>query len=276
MAMNTNRIIELCLVFLVSILSFSVGTFVGKKYSDNQHKLSLLDPNYKHESIADETSSRTPSEAHGTEAAHGVETTTADAAATPANDEHGNPIKANITNSTPITDADVAKMAEEFSEENTEDLVDTSKADSGSIVKTINEDGSVVEEPKAKTKATKQPAKKVAEKVTGEKMVREVANISERAQSIHQDVKASDSADGKSQYTVQVGAFPSPTEAEKIVSSLQARGYKASHSVATVNGKTWYRVQVGLFNSLQDAQVYKKELVEQNHLTSAIIQRLNK
>lgn len=270
MAMNTNRIIELCLVFLVSILSFSVGTFVGKKYSDNQHKLSLLDPNYKHESITDEASARTPSEAHGTEAAAAGTTTAV------VNDEHGNPIKANITNSTPITDADVAKMAEEFSEENTEDLVDTSKADSGSIVKTINEDGSIVEEPKAKVKAAKQPAKKVATKVNGETMVREVANISERAQTIHQDVKGSDSADGKSQYTVQVGAFPSPTEAEKIASSLQARGYKASHSVATVNGKTWYRVQVGLFNSLQDAQVYKKELVEQNHLTSAIIQRLNK
>lgn len=274
MAMNTNRIIELCLVFLVSILSFSVGTFVGKKYSDNQHKLALLDPNYKHETVADEASARTPSEAHGTET-HGTET----AAATPAvNDEHGNPIKASITTSTPITDADVAKMAEEFSEENTEDLVDTSKADSGSIVKTVNEDGSIVaDEPKVNTKkeTTKQPAKKVA-KVNGEAMVREVANISERAKSITQDVKGSDSADGKSQYTVQVGAFPSPTEAEKIASSLQARGYKASHSVATVNGKTWYRVQVGLFNSLQDAQVYKKELVEQNHLTSAIIQRLNK
>lgn len=266
MAMNTNRIIELCLVFLVSILSFSVGTFVGKKYSDNQHKLSLLDPNYKHESIADEASSRAPSEAHGEAAAAG--TTTA-----AVNDEHGNPIKSSITNSTPITDADVAKMAEEFSEENTEDLVDTSKADSGSIVKTINEDGSTVEEPKAK--ATAKPAKKVA-KENGETMVREVANISERAKSITQDVKGADSADGKSQYTVQVGAFPSPAEAEKIASSLQARGYKASHSVATVNGKTWYRVQVGLFNSLQDAQVYKKELVEQNHLTSAIIQRLNK
>ncbi len=272
MAMNTNRIIELCLVFLVSILSFSIGTFVGKKYSDNQHKLALLDPNYnKHENTAGEKSSHTAATDN-----HGAAT----------NDEHGNPIKANITSSTPITDADVAKMAEEFSEENTEDLVDTSKADSGSIVKTINEDGSVAAEEskieskiESKTKAKKEtaelPTKKIA-KVNGETVVREVANISERAKSITTDVKHADSADGKSQYTVQVGAFPSPNEAEKIVSSLQARGYKASHAVATVNGKTWYRVQVGLFNSLQDAQIYKKELVEQNHLTSAIIQRLNK
>ena len=283
MAMNTNRIIELCLVFLVSILSFSIGTFVGKKYSDNQHKLALLDPNYnKHESVADETSSRTvATDAHGTTTETApAETTVADAPtkAAATNDEHGNPIKANITNSTPITDADVAKMAEEFSEENTEDLVDTSKANSGSIVKTINEDGSIVPD-KTKTKDKKETTKKKKKKVakaSGETVVREVANISERAHSITQDVKNADATDGKSQYTVQVGAFPSPSEADKIASSLQARGYKASQSVATVNGKTWYRVQVGLFSSLQDAQTYKKELVEQNHLTSAIIQRLNK
>ena len=266
MAMNTNRIIELCLVFLVSILSFSVGTFVGKKYSDNQHKLSMLDPNYKHESVIDEVSSRTPSEAHSTEVA-----------ATAATDEQGNPVKASITHSTPITDADVAKMAEEFSEENTEDLVDTSKADSGSIVKTINEDGSSADEPSAKIKkdVVKQFTKKTM-KINGETVVREVATISERAKSITQDLSKADANDGKSQYTVQIGAFPSPTEADKVASSLQARGYKATHSVATVNGKTWYRVQVGLFNSLKDAQVYKKELVEQNKLSSAIIQRLNK
>ena len=276
MAMNTNRIIELCLVFLVSILSFSIGTYVGKKYSDNQHKLALLDPNYKHESVATETTSHTTAaDAHVTEN-HANESTTA-TAKTEANDDHGNPIKANITDSTPITDADVAKMAEEFSEENTEDLVDTSKADSGSIVKTINEDGSMAEDPKPKKDVTKPSVKKAA-KVSGETMVREVANISERAKSITQDIKNTDESatDVKSQYTVQVGAFPSPAEAEKIASSLQARGYKATHSVATINGKTWYRVQVGLFSSLQDAQIYKKELVEQNRLTSAIIQRLNK
>jgi cell division protein FtsN len=256
MAMNTNRIIELCLVFLVSILSFSIGTFVGKKYSDNQHKLSLLDPNYKHEAAAKETTTAATGEPAAAETA-------------PSNDEHGNPIKASITNSTPITDADVAKMAEEFSEDNTEETTELAKTDSAHLVKTINEDGTIVEE--TKKDAAKQSAKKVA-KVNGETIVREVASISERAKSITKDANAVDGA----QYTVQVGAFPSPKEAEKIASSLQARGYKASHSVATVNGKTWYRVQVGLFNSLQDAQVYKKELVEQNHLTSAIIHRLNK
>lgn len=234
MAMNKNRIIELCLVFLVSILSFSIGTFVGKKYSDNQHRLALLDPNYKHD--LNEYSQDTEK----TAAAHQETTTEV------AKDEHGNPLKATITEGAPISDADVAKISEEMEEE--EESADT--------VKTINQDGT-----------------KAAVKKTGQEIVREVANISAKAKSITQDDKT---IDGKSQYTVQVGSFPSPAEADKVVSSLQARGYKASQASATVNGKTWYRVQVGLFNSLQDAQIYKKELVEQNHLTSAMILRVNK
>ena len=31
-------------MFFISLLSFSIGTFVGKKYSDNQHKISALEP----------------------------------------------------------------------------------------------------------------------------------------------------------------------------------------------------------------------------------------
>lgn len=246
--MSTNRIIELCLVFLVSILSFSVGTFVGKKYSDNQHKLALLDPNAK---PAQDTTSETehtsatiePTKEGATSSTEGM---------TPEESK----LKAAITNSTPITDTDVAKMAEEFSDD------DTDVKESANVVKTIDEDGTIIDEIKkpAIAKTTK-PGKK-------ENLARSVATISEKAKNTLTD------ATGKAQYTVQVGAFATTAEADKVSNSLQARGYKATHTEATVNGKKWYRVQVGLFNSLDDAQVYKKELVEKNHLSSAMIQRL--
>ena len=62
MAMNTNRIIELTLVFFISLFSFSIGTFVGKKYSDNQHRLSQLEPvkNETAESAQQEPDSAAP------------------------------------------------------------------------------------------------------------------------------------------------------------------------------------------------------------------------
>lgn len=247
--MSTNRIIELCLVFLVSILSFSVGTFVGKKYSDNQHKLALLDPNNK---SGQEASTEIEHVTASTESTKDSATATTEGL-TPEESK----LKSAITGSTPITDADVAKMAEEFSDDDTE-----SAKESANVVKTIDEDGTIIDETKksATAKVTK-PAKK-------ENLARSVATISEKAKS---NLTA---ANGKAQYTVQIGAFATTAEADKVSNSLQARGYKATHTEATVNGKKWYRVQVGLFNSLEDAQVYKKELVEKNHLTSAMIQRL--
>jgi cell division protein FtsN len=257
--MNTNRIIELCLVFLVSILSFSVGTFVGKKYSDNQHKLALLDPNAKDHAPA------------GAESEHAALTAA-------ANETENVTVKDAVVGTTPITDSDVAKMAEEFSEEGTEDKT----ADSSNVVKTIDEDGTIVNDTTvvvkntaattAKASVTPATIKKViaAKPVKTENLARAVATISEKANTVIEKNS------GSAQYTVQVGAFPSTAEADKVSNSLQARGYKASQVEAMVSGKKWYRVQVGLFNSLEDAQIYKKELVEQNHIPSAIIQRVTK
>lgn len=47
---KTDTMVKLILVFFVSLLSFSVGTFVGKQFSDSQHKLAALEQGYDHES----------------------------------------------------------------------------------------------------------------------------------------------------------------------------------------------------------------------------------
>lgn len=44
MAGKSDVVVKLILVFFISLLSFSIGTFVGKKYSDNQHRLARLEP----------------------------------------------------------------------------------------------------------------------------------------------------------------------------------------------------------------------------------------
>src|SRR3954466_14030514 len=40
---RTDTLIKLVLVFFLSLLSFSVGTFVGKQFSDSQHKIAELE-----------------------------------------------------------------------------------------------------------------------------------------------------------------------------------------------------------------------------------------
>ncbi len=246
MTMNTNRMIELALVFFVSLLSFSIGTYVGKKYSDNQHRLAQLEPQNKdvaHTDVVD----------HGTDAEH----TDATAA---------------TENKTAMTDSDVAQLAKEFATE--DDTVVDSKnvtevaAETEHAVKT--ETHTAVAKPKMATadaiqKIKNTTAKETAKDIHTTDLKREVASISEKAKTL-----------GSAMYTVQVGAYPTSIDAEKMTESLKARGYQASSVSANVNGKTWYRVQVGLFDNLQAAQDYKKDLMEKNKLASAIIQKVQK
>lgn len=231
MTMNTNRIIELALVFFISLFSFSIGTFVGKKYSDNQHRLALLEPNKKTEERK-EIENAAPTET---------------AAAT--------------TNSeSEITDADVAKMAEEFSSDNEEVHSDATVAKAEAATTT------------AATAATTKSVKVVKPEV---KDVKEVA-ANEEENSERDIASIPVKAKSMGTYTVQVGSYPSEAEATKMTDSLLARGYKANAVAANVNGKTMYRVQVGMFNNFNEAQEYKKELMEKNRLTSAFVQKVSK
>lgn len=45
---RTDTLIKLVLVFFLSLLSFSVGTFVGKQFSDSQHKIADLEKRHRH------------------------------------------------------------------------------------------------------------------------------------------------------------------------------------------------------------------------------------
>ena len=249
MTMNTNRIIELALVFFISLFSFSIGTFVGKKYSDNQHRLALLEPNKKTEERA------------AVEAAASTE-------ATATNTE------------SEITDADVAKMAEEFSSEG--ETVHggeaTHAAGTGQTASGDEHNGETTTKEVVKAAPMQIHANETVKNV---KMIKattkDVKEVSAHDAETERDV-ASISANAKTMqnYTVQVGSYPSEIEANKMTESLVARGYKANAVPANVNGKTMYRVQVGMFNSFNDAQEYKKELVEKNRLTSAFVQKVSK
>ncbi len=221
MAMNTNRIIELTLVFFISLFSFSIGTFVGKKYSDNQHRLSQLEPAKNEAGETSQTSTEST-----------IDSLQAVGPSESAEDT--------------LSDADVAQLAEEFS---------TNEPTTKNTEKT-----EVASPAESNTKDVKEIS--LAESETA----RDVANIPA--------AKTQIAAPSPLQYTVQVGAYPTADDADKMTTSLNARGYKANTTVAKTNGKTWYKVQVGLFDSLTEAQNYKKELVEKNRLSSAFVQKV--
>lgn len=257
MTVNTNRIIELSLVFFISLFSFSIGTFVGKKYSDNQHRLSQLEPNKKIEEGHGDSHAEATAENHG-EGQHGEKATESH----DPNDKnsHNTEAKAEATQDGEITDADVAKLAEEFA--NTAET----KAAHGET------------HAAAKTEKTVE-TKTTTHAVAAKPIEKEVKEISTHEASNERDIasvpaKVNSMTAANAQYTVQIGSYPEEAEAKKVSESLVARGYKANTVPADVKGKTWYRVQVGMFRTVAEAQDYKKELMEKNKLTSAIVQKI--
>lgn len=268
--------IKLALVFFVSLLSFSIGTYVGKKYSDNQHKLALLEPK-----------NQTPAEA----AAKTEEFASDVAVATetdPAHKATEEVMAANDGKPTALTDSEVAKIAEEFATEEEpvteEKLVGTIETEEKSVG-TITDSNVGTTHTTQKTLAPKQntlPAKVAAitqpapaVKNTQAAQAAALAKIKEMAS--EERVPASIPAKKEItplHFTVQVGSFPTQDEAEKMTKELSSKGYKTTFVPAKVNGQLWYRVNVGLFGTIKEAQDYKKEFLEKTKVSSAIVQRV--
>ena len=61
-------------------------------------------------------------------------------------------------------------------------------------------------------------------------------------------------------YLLQVGAFPSPSDAESLKAKLAMQGFVASVQSVTVSGQPYHRVRLGPFRSATDLESTKKRL----------------
>lgn len=289
---KTDVIVKLVLVFFIALLSFSIGTFVGKKFSDNQYKLAQLEPE-KHETAASET------EEHG------------DTRAVASVSEHGD---GEAKSNDALSDDEIAKLAEEFiSDEDAAPAAhgaadthgaattaghgtapDASGHAPASVTETHEDTGhaakpAVHKEPvKAETKTiapahateTKKPevtkaeplkaATRVAEGKTAGENKAEVKPTSRIPSSLPKEVAAS--AIGK--YTVQVGSYQTEKEAQKISAELKEKGFSAFYVSAQIKGQKWFRVSVGLFATQKEANAYKADLLARSKVSSAIVQKV--
>ncbi len=249
---KTDTIVKLILVFFVSLLSFSVGTFVGKQFSDSQHRLASLEKDYQNE--ANEGRS------------------------TASVQEEGLDVKPNEI----LSQEDVAKLAEEFVQDipdakakrevaNTADTHGETHKESEEVVKKETAAVKKVEtSPAPTTKETEAAvhnqapvhkevhgltvdaaAKKVAE---GKPVLEPVAKKVEAPKKISLPKVTSVDVQGK--YTIQVSSHPSENDAKTQAQDLVTKGFSAFYVPALIDGKTWYRVSVGNFSTAETAKEY--------------------
>lgn len=255
MGSKTDLVVKLVLVFFISVLSFSIGTFVGKKYSDNQHELALLEPNKEIKGEAQR------------EVASVDEEKSAD---------EGNNGKVNAT----MSDEEIAKLAEEFVADETEAPEKGEKAEAATETKTVENKATtetVAKNETAKSETKNEPSHVAQQMAANEKPV--ANKVEKKAAAVKAERVPSSLPKNVAQYTVgkftvQVASYADEGEAQKMASNLKQKGYSAFYIPAVVKGKTWYRVSVGQFATQKEALSYRTELMSQAKVGSAIVQKI--
>lgn len=264
MSSKTDAVVKLAIVFFISLLSFSVGTFVGKKYSDNQHQLAALEPQKNTHATEREVAS-----VHGEERAGAM------------------------------TDEEIAKLAEEFVADetvpaNAENHGEAAAAH-GETAAHGEEHGEVAtghgeapahgeakheaaknehEVAKAPTTGHAEPSSAAKNMAEGKNPSVHEAKTSANAPRVPSSLPKDVAQYAVGKFTVQVASYADEVEAQKMASGLKTQGYSAFYVPANINGKTWFRVSVGQFATQKEAQTYRSELLSKAKVSSAIVQKI--
>ena len=238
-----DTIVKSVLVIFLCLFSFSIGTYVGNRFSNYQHQLSLIKGEVQTSELA-----------------------TKDLSLEAKNDE----MELSATELEPMTSDDVANLAASMESAASENIDLSKKTETRDLASTETKPEIKDEIPNAPTAKTdpkaEPPAVKPAAVTPSQAIAKQVQDITQ-------------SFTGK--YTVQIGAFPTETEAQKLTQDLQKKGLSAFFVTAKVADKkdesivkTWYRVNVGLFGSEKEAEASKNELMTSKSISSGFVKKL--
>lgn len=246
---KADTLVKVVLVFFISLLSFSVGTFVGKQVSDSDHRRMALEGEYK----ADRQ-----------------------VASTEGKGEAAEPTDK-------ISEKEVASLTEEFvnkekaagpeevaSEDGDDETADTAEAAPSEKMEKVEASGYKTFSREKTGKVADEKANKVAEKIAKGEAPTDGKSEERKPASTLPSVASS--AVGK--YTVQVGSYPDEKMAQNHAAELKGKGYSAFYFAANVAGHTWYRVSVGLFASQKTANEYRAQFMKDANTKSALVQKI--
>jgi len=298
---KTDVIVKLVLVFFIALLSFSVGTFVGKKFSDNQHKMAELEPEHKSSGESHEATATEGEESRGIASVH--------------------PDAGNVKPEKALTDDEIAKLAEEFvtddskpsepgkmNDKHMEEHGQQAKAEApagehaaaaepahgtpataAAAPATETAHGAPIAAPHQPAPAAHAPASAPAavhgQQTTQQEALKPATRMAEGKSPVIENPpmaasripaalpkEVASSAIGK--YTVQVASYSTEKEAQNMSAELKGKGFSAFYVSAKVKDKTWYRVSVGLFTTSKEADSYKKDLLARAKVASAIVTKI--
>jgi cell division septation protein DedD len=269
-ASKLDTVVKLALISFVVVLSFAVGTYVGKKVSDADYRQAALENEY------------------GTaEAKRDVASVGKDAA------------EKSLPDPQAISDSEVAALREEF--EKTEARTPSASNPTQDAASKDTHGADHVEDGYKKVGSTAAPASAAASATTIAAKTSTGATTDAKA-SAKTDAKVTEAADrvAKSlapakdekpkakvntelpsvatsaigKYTVQVASYATENEAKDQVTKLKDKGFGAFYVPADIKGQKWFRVSIGLFADQASAMDYRKQVLSSQAVTTAIVQKI--
>lgn len=218
MAGKSETFIKLGLVFFISLLSFAIGTLVGKEYSDRQYKLSQLEPSeHKTESRA----------------------------------------VASEPESSKLSDEEIAKLAEEFVTDDAVEVAKTVGTKTAPAIDTglpPSTTADTAEFAEMNDEALEAAQKIIENKLPTAASQRKIAATDVKASKPPTVMPKNAAQEDAGKYTVQVGSYVKEVEAKTRAEALKAKGFAAFYIPGVVEGKTFYRVNVGTYATLAEAK----------------------
>lgn len=291
---KADTAVKLVLIFFISLLSFSVGTFVGKQVSDSDYKRAALEEDYKsfrqaghqeesdhssdekgsHEELASLTEEFVSAEKEKMKAEAHESTEMASHEEQSENKEKDSSNHSGYKKYGKGQPSEEHPAQEGSDSENSHQAVaehsDSAKMKKGAHSKDESETSHANEGHPTVAGGHTPPvtteAKRLAEglaPVADPKKVRQPTSILP---------SVATSSVGK--YTIQVASYAMEAEAKAHASELKQKGWNAFYVPAEVSSKTWYRVSVGLFPDQKSAQSFRQELMKQSSISDAIVQKI--
>lgn len=278
---KADTLVKVVLFFFISLLSFSVGTFVGKQVSDSDHRRMALEGEYSGKQAAnDEHGAATAGEAAAGEGDEKItekevealteEFVNREKSAGGREPASGHDESEHKAENAEHKDAHVAATNTDGYKAYPRGKAEKEKAEPAHGVAATAHGAAAEHEAAADHEAPKKVAHGAAEKLAEGKAPSDGAKEEKKATPTLPSV--ANSAVGK--YTVQVGSYLDENEAKTRAADLKGKGWNAFYLPAAVKGKTWYRVLVGLFNNQELAKEFRTKFMKEANTQNALVQKI--
>lgn len=262
-----DTLLKVVLIAVLSVLSFSIGAFVGKQVSDTEYRQALLESEFG--------SDRQVASVNPKSVTHKPKNALSDDDITSLTDEFVNVEKKKIE--------DAKKEFPENKSDTEEINIESNESSNGykKMSAQFAKNEEIQLEPLHETPTEKSNTKTETVKVgmdvnPAAKRVAMGQTPTPEAPKLRAptSVLPTNPTSSVGRYTIQIASYATEQEAKTHAENLKTKGYESFYVSASVNGKDWYRVSVGLFPDHKSAMVYREENLKDPSLKSSIVQKI--